>query len=213
MNFLTDNIIVKGGIVMVPIILGSIIALTIAIERGVKLWRIKLDIKKFSDRIFVLLKRGELNYALEICRDTAHPIGRIFAAGIINKDSKREEIERLMEREGAIEIASLEKNMNYLMITVGVEPMLGFLGTIIGLIQAFMVWEQYSTSITVDKLAAGIYQAMITTAGGLVVAIPFYIVYHIYLNIINKTMRELNDYGEELLQFITSERKPGADIL
>ena len=204
MNFLTDNIIVKGGIVMVPIILGSIIALTIAIERGVKFWRIKLDVKKFSERIFDLIKRGEFNYAAEICKDTEHPIGKIFTAAIKNKDLKREEIERLMEREGDLEIASLEKNMNYLMITVGVEPMLGFLGTIVGLIQAFMVWEQYSTSITVDKLAAGIYQAMITTAGGLIVAIPFFIVYHIYLNITNRTVRELNNYGDELIQLITS---------
>jgi biopolymer transport protein ExbB len=207
MNFLTDNIIVKGGIVMVPIILGSIIALTIAIERGVKFWRIKLDIEKFSERIFDLLKRGELNYALEICKDTAHPVGKIFAAGIKNKDLKREEIERLMEREGNLEIAALEKNMNYLMITVGVEPMLGFLGTIIGLIRAFMVWEQYSTSITVDKLAAGIYQAMITTAGGLIVAIPSYIIYHIYLNYINSTAGQLNDYGETLLQHIADSKK------
>ncbi|MCU0821676.1 MAG: MotA/TolQ/ExbB proton channel family protein [Spirochaetes bacterium] len=209
MNFLTDNIIVRGGVMMVPIILGSIIVLTIAIERGVKFWNMKLDVKKFSERIFDIVKRGELSYALEICKDTVHPIGKIFTTGIKNRDLDREEIERLMERTGDIEIASLEKNMNYLMITVGVEPMLGFLGTIVGLIQAFMVWEQYSTSITVDKLAAGIYQAMITTAGGLIVAIPFYIIYHIYLNIINRTVRELNDYGEELIRLITDKEKAG----
>jgi biopolymer transport protein ExbB/TolQ len=88
------------------------------------------------------------------------------------------------------------------MVIVAVEPMMGFLGTIIGLIQAFMVWEMAGASVTVERLAAGIYQAMITTAGGLIVAIPYYIIYNLYMGRINAAARDMNHYGEELLSIM-----------
>jgi biopolymer transport protein ExbB len=93
------------------------------------------------------------------------------------------------------------------MVIVGVEPMLGFLGTILGLIQAFMTWESYASSITVSQLAAGIYQAMITTAGGLIVAIPYYIIYHVFMNKTDSIIKDMNHYGGILLAEIGKKEK------
>lgn len=198
MDILTNNIIVKGGWVMAPIILGSIIALGLSIERGMLLWRIRLDARSFADGIFSLLRGGSIEAAAERCAGTINPIGRVFAAGLEHRDEDAAEIDAAMEHVGNDEVARLEKNMPIMLAIVGVEPMLGFLGTIVGLIQAFMAWEKAASSVTVEQLASGIYQAMITTAGGLIVAIPFYIVYSLYTARINSIARELNHFGEEL---------------
>jgi biopolymer transport protein ExbB len=199
MNVFTDNIIVKGGWVMAPIILGSIVAFALSIERGVILWRSRLDVRKFVEDIFYLLANGDAGQALALCRTVRHPIGKVFQTGIERWGEDASDVERSMEHVGNDLVAYFEKNMNIFMIVIGVEPMLGFLGTILGLIQAFMAWETAASAVTVEQLAAGIYQAMITTAGGLLVAIPFYIVYSVYMNRINKIARDLNHYGEELL--------------
>ena len=200
MDVLADNIVVKGGWVMVPIIIGSIIALGLAIERGMLLWRIRLNIRKFADDVLSLVERGHRDLAMEACAKTEHPIGMVFKTGLEHWDDEPADMERSMEHIGNEEVERLEKRMNLFLIIVGVEPMLGFLGTILGLIQAFMAWEQHATSITVDRLAAGIYQAMITTAGGLLVAIPFYVIYSIYTHVINRAAQHINHYGEELVQ-------------
>ncbi len=202
MDVLASNIIIKGGWMMIPIMLGSIIALGLTVERGMLLWKIRLDLKKFTGEIFSLLERGHTDLAIEACARTEHPIGRVFGVGLAHRGEEPAEIERYMEHTGNEEVALLEKNMHVFLVIVGVEPLMGFLGTIIGLIGAFMAWEVAGASVTVEKLAGGIYQAMITTAGGLSVAIPYYIIYSIYINRINNTAREMNHYGEKLVHIL-----------
>jgi biopolymer transport protein ExbB len=207
MNILVDNIIVKGGWVMAPIIIGSIIALGIAIERGVFFWRIKLDIESFVDEIFYLIEKREFSRAIERCGKVNHPISFVFQTGLEHINDDILDVEHTMEREGTRQITMLEKNFIYLMVIVGVEPLLGFLGTIIGLIQAFMAWEKYSTTVTVDQLAAGIYQAMITTAGGLIVAIPFYLVYNYFTHRVENITKDLNYYGDKMVRILNKQKK------
>jgi biopolymer transport protein ExbB len=209
MNILSDNIIFKGGWVMIPIITGSIIALGLSIERFVFFSRIRTNVDEFAKEIFFLLSRGEISHALDKCRSSIHPVAAVFSAGIENADEDLMTIERSMEREGNRQISIIEKNFFYIMVIVGVEPMLGFLGTIWGLIQAFMTWEKFSASVTVDQLAAGIYQAMITTAGGLIVAIPFYIIYHYLTNKANKMASDLNYYGDKVVILLNAKKEAG----
>jgi biopolymer transport protein ExbB len=203
------SMIVKGGIVMIPIILGSIVALAIILERGWALWKIRLDFEQFAQETFLHLERGQFSKALERCETVKHPIGDVFKLGILNLNFKRQEIESMMEREGDEQIQYLEQYLGALLIIIGVEPMLGFLGTIIGLIRAFMAWEQLGPNITVSALAAGIYQAMITTASGLSVAIPAYILYHLIVGKIKSHAQEMTYYSEELLDILARSREGG----
>ena len=204
------TLIMKGGPIMVPIILGSIIALAIILERFWTLWRIRLNFQQFAQEIFLFLERGHFQKALERCEKVKHPIADVFKLGILNRTLKREELEGMLEREGDEQIQYLERYLGALLIIVGVEPMLGFLGTIIGLIKAFMTWEQLGANITVSALAAGIYQAMITTAAGLIVAIPAFIFYHLIVGRIKSHAQEMSYYGNELLDIIGStERERG----
>jgi len=197
------SLIIKGGPIMIPIVLGSIIALAIILERLWTLWRIRLNISQFAQEVFLSLERGQFQKALERCDKVRHPIADVFKLGILNRTLKREEIESMMEREGDEQVQYLERYLGALLIIIGVEPMLGFLGTIVGLIQAFMAWEQLGSNITVSALAAGIYQAMITTAAGLIVAIPAFILYHLIFGKIRAYAQEITYYGNELIDILT----------
>jgi biopolymer transport protein ExbB len=196
--------IIKGGPVMIPIILGSIAALAIILERVWTLWKIRVNFSKFSQEVFLSLERGLLQKALEQCDQVRHPIGAVFKLGIMNRSLNREDLESLMEREGEEQIQYLEHYLGALLIIIGIEPMLGFLGTITGLIRAFMQWEKLGSNITVNALASGIYEAMITTAAGLIIAIPAYVIYHLIIGKIKSHAQEMSYYGDELIDLLTS---------
>jgi biopolymer transport protein ExbB len=200
-NVMAD-LIAKGGWVMVPILLGSVAALALVLERAWYFWKVRLDAKTFSEGIFSLVAKGGMKEAAEICGRTPHPLAKVFKAGLEHAEEGTDEIDRVMEREGGRQVEQAERNLNYLVVVVGVEPLLGFLGTILGLIQAFRAWEKYSESVTVSMLAGGIYQAMITTAAGLCVAIPYFIVYNIFLSRVNRIAQDLNHYGDEFVSVL-----------
>jgi len=204
------SLIVKGGPIMVPIILGSIVALAIILERFWALWRIRVNIPRFAQEVFSSLEKGQFQKALDRCERVRHPIADVFKLGILNRTLGRKEIESMLEREGDEQIQYLEHYLGALLIVVGVEPMLGFLGTITGLIKAFMTWEHLGTNITVSALAAGIYEAMITTAAGLTVAIPGYIVYHLIVGKIKSHAQEMTYFGNELVDILARAREGGA---
>ena len=204
---ISDTLIYKGGIIMIPIILGSIIALAIVINRINYFLSIRMDVDSFIEKIYSLLRKNDITQAMKECYKIKHPIGKVFNAGIENINKEHTSIEKAMERAGILAMADAEKYMLLLVIIIGVEPMLGFLGTIIGLINSFMAWEKAAATVTVDFLAGGIYQAMITTASGLIVAIPYYIIYHIMLGRINDIAKDMNLYGEELLEVIKDTRE------
>jgi biopolymer transport protein ExbB len=198
------NIIVKGGPVMVPIILLSVVALAIIVERIGVLRRIRLDLPAFAERVFRLLRHGDLQGALEVCERVRHPVGRVFAEGIRHRELPREALEQRLERVGEQEVHALERNLPGLIVIVGIEPMLGFLGTITGLIRAFMNWERLGADITVSALAGGIYEAMITTAAGLIAAIPYYLAYHLIVGKIQDHARGTSLWGDRLLDVLSA---------
>ena len=201
------DMILRGGWVMIPIILGSILAIALVIERWWFFRETRLDTAGFAREIFGMVERGQLERALGACNGVAHPLGSVLRAGLEHANETPWEIQRVMEREGQRQVEKAEKNLNYLVLVIGVEPLLGFLGTILGLIRAFMSWERYSTSVTVSALAAGIYQAMITTASGLIVAIPCFVLYNILLGKVSTTAQELSHYGDELVSFLVARQK------
>ena len=203
------DLIIKGGPLMIPIIFLSIVALALILERVWTLWRVRLDTSQFAQEIFLHLERGHFQRALDRCDKVRHPIGDVFKLGILNRLMKREELEKMLEREGDEQIHDLERYLGGLIVIIGVEPMLGFLGTIVGLIKAFMAWEQLGSNITVSALAAGIYQAMITTAAGLIIAIPYYVIYHLIVGKIKSHAQEMTFYGNELLDILARVKDVG----
>lgn len=204
-----DNLIVKGGWVMVPILASSVVALTLVLERVWFFVRTRVDREDFARSVLATVRSGDRRTALERCRAAEHPLAAVYAAGLDRAGEDAARLERVMEREGERQIKRAEKNLDFLSVVIGIAPLLGFLGTILGLINAFMVWEKFSTTVTVSQLAAGIYQAMITTAAGLIVAIPYFVIYHVLLSKVNALAHDINHYGDELIAELT---RPGAAV-
>lgn len=205
------NFILKAGPVIIPILLGSVIGLAIILER---LWFFKIATKinagNFSERIFYYVRRGEIREAIAFCNEhIRYPLALIFRTGLERKALTSQEIEKAMEREGNNQALELERYMGALATIAAIEPLLGFLGTITGLIKAFMHWEQAGANITVSDLASGIYEAMITTAAGLGIAIPLFIVYNYFVARTRVITQEWTDYSLRLGEIIASTKKMG----
>lgn len=200
--------IIKGGPVMIPIILGSVLGLAIVLERFLVMRRAqRLDMEAFSKNIYKNISEEKFEDALKSCRQNAdYPLPSMFAAAIENRRLSRHHLEKVLERMGNHYVHVLEKRLGGLVSIVGIEPLLGFLGTITGLIRAFMSWEKAGSEVTVSALAQGIYQAMITTAAGLIVAIPLYLFYNYFISKVKYFAHELDDYSSRLLEALAQER-------
>ncbi len=188
----------KGGVVMLIIIALSVVAFTIVLAKFWSLWRFRTHLDKLGRRVQPQIVEGNVSIALNVCREYTSPVSRLFEAAILYRRQERSELTRRLERLGGDVVASLESYLGVLAAIVGVAPLLGFLGTIIGLIRAFRSWEVMGDQITINMLAGGIYEAMITTAAGLSVTIPYYLIYS-HLTTRAKNLTRLTEEHTETL--------------
>lgn len=200
--------ILKGGPVMWPILLASVFGFAIVIERFIVLRRaFRIDMEAFSKAVCNKVLAGKNTEAMAFAQRYAHhPLGAMFVATLENSDLPREELEKMLERMGNHAVNKLEVRLGALVSITGIEPLMGFLGTITGLIRAFMAWEKAGNDITVSDLAGGIYEAMITTAAGLIIAIPLYLAYNYFISRNKYFVQELTDYSGQLLEAIARGR-------
>lgn len=168
-----------GGWAMVPLALFLIFAIYIFFERYFLLRRYNQDPTFFMNQIREYIRRGDVKGAEMLCVSTATPFARMVAKGISRLGNSLQDITTAIQNEGNLEILKLEKNLSYLATVAGTAPMVGFLGTVSGLIQAFMKIAHLQGNVNPSVLAGGIYEAMVTTAAGLIVGIPAYIAYNI----------------------------------
>jgi biopolymer transport protein ExbB len=195
--------IVKGGPVMIPIIILSIVALTIIFAKFWELWRFRARLNKLTSRLYGFVQDGNLSGALHASREDETSLGRVFESAVVHRSQERADLTRRLERLGGDVVADLESYMGALATIIGVAPMLGFLGTIVGLIKAFMNWETMGDRITINVLAGGIYEAMITTAAGLTVAIPYYLIYNHLVGKVGNLTRLTEERTEEFVDLVT----------
>jgi biopolymer transport protein ExbB len=199
---------IKGGPVMWPIAAGSIIGFTIVIAKFWAFRQMRLNVFEFVQEIFKELKADKTDTALELCNKYKHnPLAAVFKIGIERRGLPLGRLENVLEQAGNNQIQKLEKFTGALVSIIGIEPLLGFLGTITGLIRAFMSWEKAGANITVNALAGGIYEAMITTAAGLMVAIPLYLCHNYFVSRIKFTANDLTNHSIQLLEVITEMKE------
>ncbi len=167
------------------------------------LWRFRNHLSTLNRRLEAQLAEGNISLALSVCREYTSPLSRLFEAAIVYREFASSELTRRLERLGGAVVAGLESYLGILAAVVGVAPMLGFLGTIIGLIRAFMSWEAMGDQITINILAGGIYEAMITTAAGLSVTIPYYLIYHHLTTRVRYLTRLTEEHTESLVDMLT----------
>jgi biopolymer transport protein ExbB len=198
-------IIQKGGPIMIPIILGSVIALAIVIERLFHLHRAQIDTEKFMLGIKNILKKGNIVEAISICETTPGPIARILKEGILKHDRSKEEIVESIEEAGLHEVPRLEKNLPILITIAHIEPLLGLLGTVTGMIKCFMQIQNLQGIVNPSDLAGGIWEALITTAAGLVVAIPAYVAYNYLVSRVEGFVVDMEKSANHLVKILQNE--------
>ena len=171
----------KGGPLMYPIILCSVIAFAIILERLYYLRRVRIDAVAFMNNIEGALKHNKIAEAVKICEDAPGPIARIIKAGVMKHDRPRQEIREAIEDAGHQEVPKLERYIKILAAISHIAPLLGLLGTVIGMMKAFQAIQLKTISlnpVAAGDMAGGIWQALATTAAGLIVAIPAMVAYH-----------------------------------
>ena len=168
----------KGGIVMYPILFLSIIALAVFLERMITLRKNKFVPKVFEEQLIFLLKQRSIKEAADLCRDNGSPLANVSYTIISNIDLPLTRLLEVAEEAGRAESIKLEKYLQTMQTIVALSPLLGLLGTVFGMITIFNVIALKGSGHAQD-LSAGIAEALITTAAGLIVAIPTQIFYHI----------------------------------
>jgi len=199
------QLFLAGGVLMLPIFLCSVFALAIVYEKFWYLRRIKIDLQDVLSSILERIKRNDIKEALSICDKAAVPLTRVLKAGILKYDRSRTQIKEAMEDASLYELPQLEKNLSLLATIAHICPLLGFLGTVTGLIRCFQVVQARQTAmlaVTAADLASGMWEALIATAAGLLVAIPAFIAYNYLITRVNNYISQMEKASTELVNFL-----------
>ncbi len=182
----------------------SIISFTIFIERMIHLRRSEIDTNNFIIDMRKSIKEGNIIDAIGICENTGGTIANIVKAGLIKHNRSKEQIENAMEIAGLVEIAGLEKNAKLLSIIAYIAPLIGLLGTVLGFIQAFSEMRMSGlVDISATRIGEAMEYALVTTAAGLVVAIPSIIAYNYIVSRIEGFLLEIQTSSSEIVDLLT----------
>lgn len=193
---------VKGGFIMIPLALLLIVSIYVFIERWLAIRRADKDDNTFMIRIKDYILDGDPESAQTLCDRTNTPYSRLIAKGISRLGRPMNDVLVTIENTGNIEVANLGKRLPWLATTAAGAPMLGFLGTVWGMVQAFYNLAKAGTSANIDVLAGGIYQALVTTVAGLVVGIVALFAYNYLVASINGVMNSLESKTMEFMDLL-----------
>jgi biopolymer transport protein ExbB len=196
------ELITKGGSIVIILLFLSVIAVYIFVERYRTIKAATKTPEHFMDEIRGKVSSGDIEGAKIQCAHVDSPIARMIEKGISRIGSSLKNIEASIENVGKIEIYKLEKNLPILATIAGAAPMLGFLGTVIGMIRAFIAIAQEEGSVSPKLLSQGIYEAMITTAAGLVVGILAYLAYNFLVTRVQKIIHKMEYNSIEFIDLL-----------
>lgn len=201
------DLALKGGWIMAILAILSIIAVYIFIERFLTIKKASQEDRHFMNNIRDFIHNGRLDSALALSRNNDSPIARMIEKGLIRIGRPLNDINSAIENVGKLEVAKMEKNIAGLATIAGAAPMLGFLGTVIGMIIAFYDMSMAGNNIDISLLSSGIYQAMVTTVGGLIVGIVAFVLYNILVARIEKLVFILEARASEFMDLLHEPAK------
>ncbi|WP_445664141.1 MotA/TolQ/ExbB proton channel family protein [Fodinibius sp. AD559] len=196
------ELLAEGGVLMIPLFILSVVAVYVIAERWRSLNNARIEIDGFLRTVESMLKDGDRERALTYCDGIDKPLARILKAGIRRLGRPIRDIEDAISNAGKKEIYHLEKRMNWLATIAGVAPLIGFTGTVTGMIEAFMDIQSLQGNVNPSVLAGGIWEALITTATGLIVGIIAYGFYNFLLGKINRMVHELENASADFIDLL-----------
>ncbi len=185
------DLTLKGGWMMIPLAILWVIAIYLFIERLLTINKANQNPDQFMSSVKGLVLKGDISGARMLCSQNDSPIARMIEKGISRIGSPLKTIEASIENIGKLEIFKLEKNLSSLATIAGAAPMMGFLGTVIGMVKAFIGIAQEEGSVSPKLLSSGIYAAMVTTVGGLIVGIIAYLAYNYLVSRVQKVVHKM----------------------
>lgn len=197
----------KGGWIMIVLAILSIIAVYIFVERFIAIRNAGKDDKLFMDRIRDYMKNGDVASAINFCRVTNTASARMIERGISRLGKPATEIQTAIENTANLEIATMEKRLPVLATISGGAPMIGFLGTVIGMVEAFWQMSNAGGNIDISLLSGGIYQAMITTVGGLAVGIVALFGYNYLVAKIDGVVNEIEAKSLTFMDIVSEDKQ------
>ena len=193
---------IGGNIIMGTLVVLSFYAIYILIERYSTIKKASIEDESFLKSIKNFVEHKDIQAAKTLCKNTDNPVSRMIEKGIDRIDKPMTDISAAIENQGKLEVYKMESNLANLATIAGAAPMIGFLGTVIGMIVAFHEMASAGGNIDVEMLSKGIYTAMVTTVGGLIVGIIAYIAYNYLVSKIDKVIFQLEARTTEFLDLL-----------
>lgn len=196
------SLVMDGGYIMIPLAILLIVSIYILVERSIALRRASKDDDTFMKRIRDYVMEGDIENAVNLCRRTDTPYAKLILKGVNRIGRPMNDVLVAIENTGNIEVASMGKGFTWLSTTAAGAPMLGFLGTVVGMIDAFYALASAGTSANITVLSSGIYQALVTTVAGLVVGIIALFAYNYLVSRVNHIMNMMEAKTMEFMDLL-----------
>lgn len=196
------GMIVKGGWLMIPIFILSIIAVYIFFERYLLIRKYSRLNVPFMKNIREQMTAGKFREAITLCQEENTPMSRILIKGILHRNLPVSELRAVLESNANLEVSGMEKGLSTLATCAGMAPMIGFLGTVVGMVQAFYDMALAGNNVNITLLSRGIYTAMITTVAGLIVGIIAYFAYNALTSRIDQVVDQMENTSAEFMEII-----------
>ncbi len=197
------DILTQGGVTIIPLLICSVVALAITLERVIFLKKSKVNNFKLLEKVKLKLNRGGFEEAQEIIRTEKGPIAGILEKGIQYYGTEREELRDNLQLIAENQIKKLEKRLGVLEVIATISPLLGLLGTVLGIIDSFNILAAAQGMASPAALSSGIAQALISTAIGLVVAIPTMLIYSYLVSLVQERVEEINHWFVDVIDLLS----------
>lgn len=197
----------KGGLIMIPIAVLSVMAVYIFIERYLAIKKANKEETNFMNNIRDFIHGGNIEAARSLAKNTDSPIARMIEKGVSRIGKPLKDINASVENVAKLELYKLEKNLATLATIAGAAPMIGFLGTVTGMIRAFYNMSKAGNNIDISLLSGGIYEAMVTTVAGLIVGIIAYIAYNMLVAMVEKVVYKMEARSIEFIDLLQEPAK------
>jgi biopolymer transport protein ExbB len=201
----------QGGAVFVLIVASGIAAFIVYVERALHLHRARIRAEDFLGGIFNILRRRNITEALTICDETPGPVAYVVKTAIINRNESRDVLRAALDDASTAEISRMERRLVVIATVAQIAPLLGLLGTVLGMMQSMLVMQQQSPLIQSSDVIGGLRMALITTAAGLTVAIPCYVGFNLLVTRIDRLVLDMERAASEVVAFLKGsgeETKP-----
>jgi len=207
---LLPKMLAHGGPMLWVILVTGAVGIVTFIERYLHFHRAQINSTEFLNGVRTVMKRNNVVEAISICDATPGPVSRLVKTAIINRDNSRERVRESIEEAGLVEVPRLEERLNLLATIAQIAPLLGLLGTVLGLIKLFQQLQEAGVYAHVGQLSEGVWQALISAAAGIAVAIPTHAGYNYLVSRVNKIVTDMERAATEIVNIVTDKNPNGS---